>query len=318
MSMISSLAFLSAPISFSDVKLAGQQKKAMNNELQDTSTILMSDFGTASYKDTIDAGAYMETELKLSTFPKIQVSCDRFQGRYAMMKEQLDQSLEIASTAKQAMMRVISNDTGANYDAFIGEIKSCLNSLTLILNRKDGLNFLLAGVAEDQHAVKQLDQLAPISDELEFNTISKDYYLGQESNMPISLLDTTVDKFPLSAEHEFFAKIIQSCRICLGYTPGQGKKDVLTAAQDMCDSAKRDYLVAKQSVEIQLDNINFLLEDIPKQQGLEMDKQKKINNQDQLMALYRTQQLQNSRAILEHIQSQKALLAKQYAESFGV
>lgn len=315
MSMYSTVSFVSNPLFFKASQVAMAKNRAVKQEIMKAETILSSKEGAPDYASTLDPGAYIQTEMNLKTYPKLQTIAQNYQDRYVIIKQQVSDVKDIALQAKTAMMQLTVTDQGVmNYELFISQMKSCLNSLTQVLNRTDGISTTLAGVGEDGKAVKDLAKLPQLES---VNDISYDYYVGDEGNLILDIKGTEVNKFPVTASDDMFAKVIHACRICLQYAPEDGGRETVDRAQRLCEEAIRDFLSTSQKVDAQLGETNKLLEQIPADIISEEKKQSAISNQDQMIALLKQMELSSSLQIMRHLQTQNASMAKRFAESLG-
>lgn len=312
MTSVATPSFVSNPLYHNEYMRDAQKNRLMRAEASNAEMILASKNGAPSYMETVNIAGYVDTELQIKSLPIYQTISESFVCYFNGMESQLQDALEVAKTIKTTLMQLPSlGQDGTGYNTLIDTLQSSLGRLTLILNRTPALS----GVAQQNPVVKDLTDLPPIepTEPLDYS-----YYLGAERNMDITILETNINKFPITGEDDFFAKLIQSCRIALSYRPSESDTSVLNAAQNMCDEAvDTDYLSAMQSVQLQRSYAAQLVDIIPKNMIDEKQRQAELNNQDKLLALLNKQQLDASIKISEQLSTQNIVMSRNYIDALA-
>ena len=299
------------PIYSAQYMIQNNQLRILKTELARNNEIVNSGTGTHSYRDTRSPGAFIDTEINIRSYDRLENEHKVINPILERMAVQIDQVMEVATNLQTTMMRV----SGQPDPTFQIEIRGYLETLTSILNQGDGIQSTLAGAASDHKAVVDLRTLTPTETVTSLNT---GYYLGAEGNQEITLADIVIDKYPITAADPFFAKVIHACRMCLTVNPSDDETTCLNDAKNLCEQATHsDFRVASQKVTQQLFNLERARDFFPQAKINEKVKQNDLNMADQVSAILAIKTLQGTLDMTQNMQMLNAKFERQYVEALS-
>lgn len=297
------------PLFISQANIRTSQMECLDQDISQHSELMQStNYGTLL---DCDADARISGQEKIAEIKMQEQENTRQLARQKKISNQVKDIQKIAEKLRTLTMNVGHNCTVR--EAFTEQVRGYLTQIEGIMNSEHNGNQTLAGKELKGKSVniKDLPEIESGQD------IDYSYYKGASGDQSINISDhTKINLYPVTGQHDAFAKIIQAARLLLTIDPTDTSAAAFKEAKKLCKEAvEYDFPDAIYKTKIEIEKLNEAIRKAPELIVIETERIEHANKITQMDAMRIMKELEQTRDITMKVMSNNLILDSRNIET---